>query len=103
MKLSGDHFLFHETGALEINEDSRCIDSGAFLRMRLDTSSESAPPFRYPDVSLLPQQKFQFKNNPNNKGKFMDSGLWSLSRHPNYLGEMGVWWALLGVALPALK
>lgn len=33
----------------------------------------------------------------------MDSGLWGLSRHPNYLGEMGVWWALLGVALPALR
>ena len=49
------------------------------------------------------QQKFRFKNNPDNKGKFMDSGLWGLSRHPNYLGEMGVWWALLGVALPALR
>eukprot|EP00752_Nemacystus_decipiens_P018301 g16417.t1 len=48
-------------------------------------------------------QKFQFKSNPDNKGKFMDSGLWGLSRHPNYLGEMGVWWALLGVALPALR
>lgn len=33
----------------------------------------------------------------------MTSGLWSLSRHPNYLGEMGVWWAILGVALPALR
>ncbi|CAM9770453.1 unnamed protein product [Pylaiella littoralis] len=47
--------------------------------------------------------KFQFKNDPDNKGKFMGSGLWGLSRHPNYLGEMGVWWALLGVALPALR
>ena len=33
----------------------------------------------------------------------MDSGLWSVSRHPNYLGEMGVWWAILGMALPALR
>lgn len=48
-------------------------------------------------------QKFQFKNDPDNKGTFMTSGLWSLSRHPNYLGEMGVWWAILGVALPALR
>lgn len=49
-----------------------------------------------------PSQKFVFKNNPDNKGKFIDTGLWALSRHPNYLGEIGVWWSLLGVALPVL-
>lgn len=48
-------------------------------------------------------QKFKFKNDPENKGKFVDSGLWSVSRHPNYLGEMGLWWAILGMALPALR
>ncbi|CAN0240934.1 unnamed protein product, partial [Laminaria digitata] len=48
-------------------------------------------------------QKFKFKNDPENKGKFVDTGLWSVSRHPNYLGEMGVWWAILGMALPALR
>lgn len=48
-------------------------------------------------------QKFVFKNDIKNKGKFIDTGLWALSRHPNYLGELVIWWALLGVAGPALR
>ena len=36
-------------------------------------------------------QKYQFTGNPRNKGKWIASGVWSASRHPNYLGEMMVW------------
>lgn len=37
------------------------------------------------------QQKFAFINDPKNKGKWVDIGLWKYSRHPNYLGEILCW------------
>lgn len=44
-------------------------------------------------------QLAQFINNPENKGKLMQSGLWAYTRHPNYFGEVTVWWGLFLVAL----
>ena len=36
-------------------------------------------------------QKTVFNTEPNNQGKWIDSGMWSYSRHPNYLGEILLW------------
>jgi steroid 5-alpha reductase family enzyme len=36
-------------------------------------------------------QKYTFKTNPKNKGKWIESGLWKYSRHPNYFGEIVHW------------
>ncbi len=37
-------------------------------------------------------QLTQFVKNPRNKGKVMMSGLWHYTRHPNYFGEISLWW-----------
>lgn len=47
-------------------------------------------------------QKSSWKSRPENKGKFIDTGLWSLARHPNYGGEMLVWWGTAIIALAGL-
>lgn len=39
-----------------------------------------------------------FKADPANKGRVMDQGLWGYSRHPNYFGEMLVWWGIWLIA-----
>jgi steroid 5-alpha reductase family enzyme len=36
----------------------------------------------------------QFKADSANKGRIMDRGLWSWTRHPNYFGDSAVWWGL---------
>lgn len=39
-------------------------------------------------------QKSMFRMEPANKDKFISTGLWSISRHPNYLGEILLWFGL---------
>jgi steroid 5-alpha reductase family enzyme len=48
-------------------------------------------------------QKSRFNANPANKGKFIHSGLWSKTRHPNYFGEIVLWIGVLIIALPVLR
>lgn len=45
------------------------------------------------------QQKYNFKNRPENKGKTIMSGLWKYTRHPNYFGEMMLWWGIYLVSV----
>ena len=39
-------------------------------------------------------QLASFKKNPENKGKLITTGLWALTRHPNYVGEVFMWWGI---------
>jgi steroid 5-alpha reductase family enzyme len=47
-------------------------------------------------------QKSAFKAKAENRGRFIANGLWRYSRHPNYFGEMLVWWGLFAYAVPFL-
>jgi len=39
-------------------------------------------------------QKTEFRENSANKGKFIRTGVWSISRHPNYAGEITLWFGV---------
>ena len=46
-------------------------------------------------------QLARFKADPANRGRVMDRGLWRYTRHPNYFGDICVWWAYWLMSLPA--
>ncbi|MEE6472201.1 hypothetical protein FKM82_009533 [Ascaphus truei] len=53
--------------------------------------------------AIADQQKWSFKTDPDNAGKFIQSGLWAYSRHPNYLGEILQWSGLFFSASSVLS
>ncbi len=48
-------------------------------------------------------QKSRFNADPANKGRFINTGLWSKSRHPNYFGEILLWVGVAIIAIPVLS
>ena len=48
-------------------------------------------------------QKSKFRSYPENKDKFISTGIWSWSRHPNYFGEILLWIGITIIALPVLQ
>jgi len=49
------------------------------------------------------QQKTAFRANPDNQGRFIKTGLWAWSRHPNYFGEIVLWTGMAIIAIPVLE
>lgn len=50
-------------------------------------------------------QKFTYKSLPKSKQKkpWVEIGLWKYSRHPNYFGELLVWWGVYAFVLPMIS
>lgn len=49
------------------------------------------------------RQKSAFKRDPANQGRFISTGIWAWSRHPNYFGEIVLWIGIAIMALPVLS
>jgi protein-S-isoprenylcysteine O-methyltransferase Ste14 len=46
-------------------------------------------------------QLTRFKANPTNRGKVLNSGVWKMTRHPNYFGDSAQWWGYYLIAAAA--
>lgn len=53
--------------------------------------------------AVADHQKRRFRADPANDGRFITSGLWAWSRHPNYFGEILLWVGIAVIAVPALS
>ncbi|MCX5922208.1 MAG: DUF1295 domain-containing protein [Candidatus Dependentiae bacterium] len=51
--------------------------------------------------SIGDYQLYAFMKNPANKGQLMTLGLWRYTRHPNYFGEITMWWGIYLMACTA--
>jgi steroid 5-alpha reductase family enzyme len=79
------------------------------------TAPEAAPlgPFFWAGAALwaigfafeviADDQKRRFRADPANHGKFITTGLWGWSQHPNYFGEITLWTGILVIAIPQLS
>ena len=52
--------------------------------------------------AVADRQKSKFRENPDNEGNFISTGLWAWSRHPNYFGEIVLWTGIAVIAMPVL-
>ncbi|MFL2501748.1 MAG: DUF1295 domain-containing protein [Luminiphilus sp.] len=52
---------------------------------------------------IADRQKSRFREDPANAGQFINVGLWALSRHPNYFGEILLWAGIATMATPYLS
>ncbi len=48
--------------------------------------------------ALADHQLHRFRQDPGRHGQVLDTGLWARSRHPNYFGEICLWWGLWLIA-----
>ena len=52
---------------------------------------------------IADHQKSVFRSDPAHRDRFITSGLWAWSRHPNYFGEILLWFGIAMIAFPVLK
>jgi steroid 5-alpha reductase family enzyme len=89
------------------------ITAGAALAAVMTPNSSPLEPLFFVGAALwvsgfaievvADRQKSTFKANPDNEGKFINTGIWARSQHPNYFGEIVLWAGVAIMALPSLS
>ena len=87
----------HLDAALAAITSARKVDLGIFAWIGLAVWL-----FGFGVEVIADRQKDAFRRDQANKGGFIQSGLWSWSRHPNYFGEIVLWIGVAIIALPTL-
>ena len=90
-----------------------CFTAGAALAAITSVRSVPLDAFAWGGLTLwlvgfgieavADRQKGEFRGRPENKGRFITSGLWAWSRHPNYFGEIVLWVGVAIIAFPVLR
>ncbi len=88
------------------------LTAAAALAIITSTAREELGPIGYLALAIwvigfaievvADRQKSAFRSDPANKGRFIQSGLWAWSRHPNYFGEILLWTGMALLAVPIL-
>jgi len=83
------------------------------VNLKTDISASTFGTFEYAGIllwifgfiieAIADNQKKYFKSKKSNKDKFIDSGLWKISRHPNYFGEITLWTGMFIFCFPSLE
>ncbi|PKA64867.1 hypothetical protein AXF42_Ash011469 [Apostasia shenzhenica] len=86
------------------------------LPLTIVNASDRDPPINLQDVvgwiiwlvgitieAISDQQKLVFKNSSSNTTKWCNVGFWKYSRHPNYFGEILIWWGIFVASIPVLR
>jgi steroid 5-alpha reductase family enzyme len=50
--------------------------------------------------TVADRQLAHFVRNRQSKNEILDTGLWKYSRHPNYFGEIVMWWSIFVMTIP---
>ena len=70
------------------------FDKRGAENMSLKIAGVSVFVFGFLFEALGDLQLTNFKKNPSNRGRIITSGLWKITRHPNYFGEAALWWGI---------
>jgi|TARA_B100001093_G_scaffold264023_1_gene252456 steroid 5-alpha reductase family enzyme len=52
---------------------------------------------------IADKQKTKFRSVPENRNKFITTGLWAKSRHPNFFGEIVLWTGIAVISVSSLE